>query len=311
VLQIPAQRSRITASFSFGRGRAALRMDARRFSKWTAIMLCSVSSSLMVSLLIALLLQGAGPKPRIVMQNERVPLESVELALTFAEFSRADLIEVVQVGKQEETSVGISSIAIRNHVIQHRQKSYNLQTRFDRRPMTLSFRPADVRQESVVVVTIPQGVHITVSMDGETIRTLNFQGSLLIHEGRVDRGPKADALNVLYARIEKGELVDPVVPESNPKPHVINKDQPDLTYADVQVLRKLSSGSLLVVVFEATVTETGQVIEVHQTSQLPVRLPNELMKKIEDAAMRFSYEPYVVGGKAQPFTTSIAVELPR
>jgi hypothetical protein len=263
----------------------------------------------MILLLIALFLQAA-VKPRIVMETERVPLESMDLSLTFTGFSRADLIEVVQVGKQEEASVGINSVAIRNRVIQHRQKSYSLQTRFDRKPASLSFRPADVRQESVVVVTIPQGVRLTIAMDGETIRSANLQGAILLHDGVVDRGPKANALNLLYARIEKGELVVPLIPESNPKPRIIYRDQPDLNAADLQALRKLGAGPL-VVVFEATVTETGQVIEVHQTSQLPVRLPNELMKKIEEAAMRFSYEPYVVDGKAQPFTTSIAVELPR
>jgi hypothetical protein len=148
-------------------------------------------------------------------------------------------------------------------------------------------------------------------MDGETVRTPNFQGSVLIHEGRVDRGPKANALNVLYARVEDGELVVPVVPASNPKPRIIHKDQPDLNAADRQAIRKLSGAGPLVLAYEATVTETGQVIEVHLTSQPPVRLPGEIMKKMEEAAMRFSYEPYVIDGRAQPFTTTIVLDLPR
>ena len=103
----------------------------------------------------------------------------------------------------------------------------------------------------------------------------------------------------------------PLVPASNPKPRVIHRDQPDLNAADLRAIRKLSAAGPLVVVFEATVTETGQVIEIHQTSELPVRLPGELMRKIEEAAMRFSYEPYVIDGRAQPFTTPIALEVPR
>ena len=245
------------------------------------------------------------------MEPERVPLSMADLSLSFSGFTRVDLIEIVQVGKQEEMSVGISSVAIRNHVVQHRQKSYTLQTRSDRRSTTLMFRPADMRQDAVIIVTVPQGVRFTISMDGEPLRTPNFQGSLLIHDGRVDRGPRANALNALYARVEDGELVVPVVPSSNPEPRIVHKDQPDLNAADRQTIRKLSGTGPLVLAFEATVTETGQVIEVHLTSELPVRLPGEIMKKMEEAAMRFTYEPYVIDGRAQPFTTTIAMDLPR
>src|SRR5258708_3406032 len=100
----------------------------------------------MMFLLFVLLFQTAPPKPRIVMEPERIPLASGDVSLAFAGFTRADLIEVVRAGKQEETSIGISSVSIRNHVVQHRQKSSSLQTRSDRRGATLAFRPADVRQ---------------------------------------------------------------------------------------------------------------------------------------------------------------------
>ena len=245
------------------------------------------------------------------MESERTPLASADVSLSFSGFSRVDLIEVVRAGRQDETSIGISSVAIRNRVIQHRQKSYTLQTATERRSAAFTFRPADVRQDAVIIVTVPQGVRVSITMDGQPVPTGNFQGSLLIHDGRVERGPRSDALNVLYARAEKGDLVVPVVPPSNPEARLIHRDQPDLNAADLQTLRKLSASGPLTVVFEATVTETGQVIEVHQTSPLPVRLPPNLMRKIEEAAMRFSYEPYVISGAAQAFTTTIVLELPR
>jgi hypothetical protein len=263
-----------------------------------------------ILLLIAVLLQNPAPKPRILMEPERIPLSFPEVSFGFSGFSRTDLIELVRAGRQEETSIGINSASIRNHVLQHRQKSYTLQTRSDRRGMTLTFRPADVRQEAVIVITVPQGVRVNISMDGEGIPTQNYQASLLIYEGRIDSGPHATALNALYARVDKGDLVVPVVPASNPEARIIHRDQPDLSAAELQALRKLSANGPLTVVFEATVTETGQVIELHQTSQLPVRLPGDLMRKIQESAMRFSYEPYVINGAAQAFTTTITMELP-
>jgi hypothetical protein len=264
----------------------------------------------MMTLLIALLLQAPAAKPRILMDSERVPVQSIDLALSFSGFSRIDLIEVVQVGKQEEASIGISSVTIRNRVIQHRQKSYILQTRSERRSTTLTFRPADARQDSLIVVTVPQGARTTISMDGEIIRTPPLEGTILLHDGRAERSPKPNALNIVYDRVAKGELIVPPVPEPNPNPRIIHQDRPDLTAADIEAIRKVWSGGALVVVYEATVTETGQVIEVHQTSQLPARFPRDVMRKIEEAAMRFSYEPYVINGTASPFTTTIAVEVP-
>jgi hypothetical protein len=264
----------------------------------------------MILFLIAVLLQGANSKPRIVMDSERVPLTSAEVSFVFSGFSRTDMIELSRAGRQEETSIGINSVSIRNHVIQHRQKSYTLQTRSERRITTLTFRPADVRQDAVILLAVPQGVRVTISLDGQTLPAQNFETSLLLHNGSVDHGPRATALNVLYERIDGGELVVPVVPPSIPEARVIHRDQPDFSTADLQNLRKVSGGGRLTLVFEATVTETGQVIELHQTSQLPVRLPGELMRKIEEAAMRFSYEPYVVNGAAQSFTTTITMEVP-
>ena len=62
--------------------------------------------------------------------------------------------------------------------------------------------------------------------------------------------------------------------------------------------------------FEATVTDTGQVIEVRALSGIPPRLPRGILAKLQDAAMRHSFEPYVLDGKAATFTTTIALEMP-
>src|SRR5262249_52885600 len=126
-----------------------------------------------------LLFQSSASKPRILMEPERVPLTSPEASFVFSGFSRADLMEVARAGKQEEASIGISSVSIRNHVVQHRQKSYTLDTQPERRITTLTFKPSDVRQDSVIVIMVPLGVRVAISMDGESIPTQTFQTALL------------------------------------------------------------------------------------------------------------------------------------
>jgi hypothetical protein len=263
-------------------------------------------------LLLALLLQTTAKPPQILMHTERIEFSTPELILHFYRFTRADMIEIVPAGKQEDPGIGVASAAVRNLIVQHRNHSYTVEVTPERRRTVMRFQPADVRQDAVLIVTAPEGTRLTIATDDiTTLQRRDFREAVFIHDGRVEEGLNAAALNTLHERVAKGSIVLPAIAPFNSAPRVIHTERPELERDELQTVRRLLDGKRTAAVFEATVTDTGQVIDVLQTSALPVRLPRSIMRKLEEAAMRFSYEPQVVNGKAQSFTTSIVLEIPQ
>ncbi len=263
--------------------------------------------------LLVLLLQS----PEIVMHTERVEFRG-NLHLNFTGFSRADMVEIIRVGKQEQPSIGISSVAVRNLTLQHRTQSYRVEVSpWPRNGSIITFRPVDVRQDSVLIITVPEGIGLSFTANSQTTQAYEFREPrfvqrepIFIYGGRVERGLRAAVLTTLYDRAKRGEIVIPVMPPFITKANLIHAETPELDREELQAVRRLlAKGSAAV--FEATVTETGQVLEVLQTAALPARLPRSVMRKLEDAAMRYSYEPQVVDGRARAFRTSIVLEIPQ
>ncbi len=244
------------------------------------------------------------------MHTDRIEFRTPDLFLQFSGFSRADMIELVPGGKQEDSSIGIASAAVRNLMVQHRLKSYSFEQTSERRRTRVRFEPADVRQDTVLVITVPEGTRLGFNTGTEIVQQYVFREAVFIHAGRIEKGLKTAALGTLQARIAKGEIIVPVMPPFSSSPRVIHAERPELDDGELLAVRRLL-GKGTAAVFEAIVTETGQVIEVIQTSTLPRRLPRSVMRKLEDAAMRFSYEPQVVNGRAQGFRTNIVLEIPQ
>jgi hypothetical protein len=76
------------------------------------------------------------------------------------------------------------------------------------------------------------------------------------------------------------------------------------------MIHRLAANQRPAIAFTATVTDTGQVIDVEPLSGIPARLPRDVIEKLEYAAMRHSYEPYILNGRATTFTTTIVMEIP-
>jgi hypothetical protein len=252
--------------------------------------------------------------PEIVMHNERIDFRGSDLHLGFIGFSRTDLVEIIPAGKQEQPGIGISSAAIRNLVVQHRTKSYTTMVEqldnVRQRRAAISFQPADVRQDAVLIITVPEGVRLSFSTRSEIIQGHEFREPIFLHDGRIERGLKSAALETLHARVARREIVVPVMPPFLSAPKLIHSERPDLDTDELRATRRLLAKGTAAV-FEATVTETGQVIDLLQTSSLPGRLPASVIRKLRDAAMRYSYEPHLANGRAQPFRTSIVLEVPQ
>ena len=228
----------------------------------------------------------------------------------FSGFSRADVIEVVPGGKQDDSSIGIASTAVRNLIVQHRLKSYSVEETFVRRRAVVRFEPADLRQDTVLIITVPEGTRLSIATGTEILQAQDFRDAVFIHAGRIERGLKSASVATLQERTAKGEIIVPPMPPFSSSPRLIHAERPELEASELQAMRKLFSKGTAAV-FEAIVTETGQVIEVHQTSTLPRRFLRSVKRKLEDAAMRFSYEPQMANVKAQGFRTNIVIEIPQ
>lgn len=244
------------------------------------------------------------------MHTDRIEFRTPDLFLQFSGFSRSDMIEVVPGGKQDDSSIGVASTAVRNLIVQHRLKSYSVEETSVRRRAVVRFEPADLRQDTVLVITVPAGIRLSIGTGTEIVQAYDFREAIFIHAGRIEKGLKAAALGTLQERIAKGEMIVPPMPPFSSSPRLIHAERPELEATELQAMRKLLSKGTAAV-FEAIVTETGQVIEVHQTSTLPRRFPRSVMRKLEDAAMRYSYEPQMANGRAQGFRTNIVMEIPQ
>src|SRR5690349_17720376 len=132
-------------------------------------MLGSVSSSTMNVLLLALLLQQMSVPPNFFSEGERIPLRSTDLALNFRGFGRADMIEIVPAGRQDDQSIRVTSAVIRNLTLQNHEKSYAVSQDSRRRNDALTFTPADLRQSSIVILSIPDGLQLQISVDGNDV----------------------------------------------------------------------------------------------------------------------------------------------
>jgi len=156
-------------------------------------------------------------------------------------------------------------------------------------------------------------VRLQISVDGNNVpvgqrNVLNE--SLFLHDLALRRGKAGALIAVLNERLKQNEIVLSVTPPANPKARVIHTQRPDLTKDDIRILDKLGGEQRAAISFEATVTDTGQVIDVRPISGIPQRAPREIVEKLRDAAMRYNFEPYVLDGKAAAFTTTIVLEAP-
>ena len=261
-------------------------------------------------LLVALLLQGTAISPNFFNDGERIVVRSSRLFLGFTGFSRADMIEIVPVGRQDEPSIRVTSATVRNLMLRNRDKSYVV-TQNERQRDVLSFRPADLGQDNILIVTVPEGLNVQISYNGNNVPIRGtLKETLFLNGLDVQRGKPGFVVDALNERLKKREIVLPVIPSANPKAQLIHSERPDLTGDERRILDRLSEVQPPAISFEATVTDTGQVIEVRPLSGIPPRLPRGILEKLEDAAMRHSFEPYVVDGKAATFTTTITLEMP-
>src|SRR3954469_18580988 len=128
----------------------------------------SVSFSNMHVLLLALLLQQSVTST-FFSEGERIALRSNEVFLSFRGFGRADMIEIVPVGRQDDPSVRITSAVIRNLILNNREKSYTVVHDSRRFNDALSFTPADLRQDSILIINVPDGVRLQISVDGNNV----------------------------------------------------------------------------------------------------------------------------------------------
>jgi len=264
----------------------------------------------MTALLIIALLFQAGSKPEILMDIDRVDLGSGRRAfLSFDGFSTTDLIEVHPSGQIDEPSVGIRSVAVRNKIVQHREKSYSVRARKDPMQSMVSFAPADVSQDAVIVVDVPQGMDVSIAVRTQTLRTRDFQVPVTFSNGRIEERPGTGPFDTLYQRISDEDLVVPRVHPAHPDPRVILTGNLELTEEERETLIRLTKGEPARVRYDATVTETGQVLDLYPLQDLPRGTPQEIADKVLAAAKGYSYAPRGVDGRAQAFTTTITLDV--
>jgi hypothetical protein len=176
---------------------------------------------------------------------------------------------------------------------------------------SLTFQPANLRQETVLIVSIPAGARLQISYSGNNVPINGpLKESLFLHDLEVQRGAPGRAIAVLNERLAKREIVLAVKPPVNTKARILHDASPDLTRNQRRTLYQLSEEQRAVVQFELTVTDTGQVIEATPVSRNAPRLPRDIAERLRDAAMRYSFEPYLINGKASSFRTTITLELP-
>jgi hypothetical protein len=269
----------------------------------------SVSSPNMIPVLLALLFQQISIPPNFFDDGERIPLRSSDVYLNFREFGRADMIEIVPAGRQDDPSVRVTSAAIRNLTLMNREKSYVVIQERHRNDI-LTFGPSDLRQNSIVIVSVPQGVRLQISYNGINIPIRDMKEGVFLNDLTAQRGKPGAIVALLNERLKRNEIVLPFAPPAIPKARVIHAERPELTNEEIRVLDRLAGTPRAAISFEATVTDTGQVIDVRPISGIPQRTPREILEKLRDAAMHYSFEPYVVNGKSAGFTTTIVLELP-
>ena len=264
----------------------------------------------MAFLLMALLLQTTPVSSKFFNDGERIALRSSRLVLNFRGFSRADMIEIVPAGRLEEPSIRVVSAAIRNLILINRDKSYAM-VHTEGRTEAITFTPADLRQDTILIVSVPEGTALQVSYNGNDVPLKGpLKEGLFLNDLDVRRGKPGAVIELLNARLKNSEIVLPVTPPLNPKARLIHAERPELTREEIRVLDRLSGDEHPAISFEATVTDTGQVIDVRPLSGIPQRTPRGILEKLQDAAMRHSFEPYLVNGKAEGFLTTIVLERP-
>src|SRR5262245_15886075 len=186
----------------------------------------SVSFSSMSLFLIALFLQQPLVSEKFFNDGERIPLRSSELFLRF-QFGRADLIEIVPVGRQDDPSVRITSAAIRNLMLLNSDRSYVVQHAASRHADTWSFTSPDPRQDGVVIVSVPECLRLHVSYNGNDVPVAGpLKESLFLHDLAIKRGKPGAVISLLNERLKNHEIVLMAAPPSNSKARVIHRERP-------------------------------------------------------------------------------------
>jgi hypothetical protein len=264
-------------------------------------------------LLLALLLQAPAISisQDFFKDGERIPLRSTQLSLNFHGFSRADLIEIIPAGRQEDPSVRVASAGIRNLLLVNDDDTYVVQhdTR-NRQRDSIVFTPADLRQDTLLLLTVPDGTRLSITYDGIVIQEWGrMKESVFLNDHAIHGAAQGALVRKLNQRLKDAEIVLPVIPPANPKAQMIHSDRPELSSEEMRILERLIGGKLALT-FKATVTDTGQVIECRPLSGIPSRTPQPIVEKLKDSVMRHTFQPYVISGKATAFTTTIVLELP-
>jgi hypothetical protein len=264
----------------------------------------------LVSMILPLL-QRPSISPAFFPPGERIALASNSPSLSFTGFSHADMIEIIPAGIENQRSIYVTSAAIRNLMLGGDARSYEVRHQKSRGGDALTFRPADLGQETILVLTVPQGMRLQISYSGNRVPISGpLEESLLLHDLAVQRGAPGSVVALLNKRLKNGVLVLPAKPPEYTKATIIHQARPELSRDERRVLYQVFEGQRSVFQFEITVTDTGQVIEARPVSGTSVALPRRIAEKLKDAVMRYTFEPYVIDGKASSFRTMITLQLP-